>query len=106
VVHVKFTLEFTIAITSLFRTDITLSATTHQHIVVKHRLGLAIVPLCLGTGAPFDEHVGAPLETVKYFESTGGGVTDDIRMKKISAQFTRTPSKQSLGKAERMRVVG
>ena len=34
---------------------------------LKPRLGLAIVPLCRGTGAPFDEH-RRPLAPSKFFD--------------------------------------
>ena len=29
---------------------------SHVYLIIQPRLGLAIVPLCRGTGAPFDEH--------------------------------------------------
>jgi len=37
-----------------------------MHSKFRSRLGLAIVPLCHGTGAPFDEHMQAPPSDIWY----------------------------------------
>ena len=49
---------------------------SYYRTLIGNRLGLAIVPLCRGTGAPFDEH-RRPLAPLKFFDNNGNDFSVD-----------------------------